>query len=111
MKINILLKILIGVIDKLAPFFYYIVYIFYLLYVGLYFGLDKEYAQYVMPLKTSIRLFIGAFLILHFNPLIKKNILTDLDINILMSSGLIIILDAGLSAYIDKTLTKIDIKI
>lgn len=111
MKINILLKILIGVIDKIAPFFYYIVYIFYLLYIGLYFGLDKEYAQYVTPLKIAIRLFIGTFLILHFNPLIKKNILTDLDINILMSSGLVIILDAGLSAYIEGVLSKIDIKI
>ena len=111
MKLNILLKMLIEFIDRIAPFFYYVVYIFYLLYVSLYFGLDKEYAKYVIPLKMAIRIFIGIFLILHFNPLIKKNILTGLDINILMSSGLVILLDAGLSAYIEKTLTKYDIQI
>ena len=37
-----LLNVLLYFIDSLAPYFYYIVYIFYLLYVGLYLGLDKK---------------------------------------------------------------------
>ncbi len=99
-----LLNVLLYLIDNLAPYFYYIVYIFYLLYVGLYLGLDKKYEKYLLRLKTSIRIFIGIFLLLHFNPYVKNRKLTDLDTQIILSSAMVIILDAGVSAFIEDKL-------
>lgn len=99
-----LLQLFVNAIDIISPYFYYIVYIFYLLYIGLYLGLDKKYEKILIRLKASIRIFIGLFLILHFNPLTKKNKLTELDTRIILSSGLVILLDAGVSALIEEKL-------
>ena len=96
-----LLSLLVYFIDILAPYFYYIVYIFYLLYIGLYLGLDTKYEKLVLTLKTGIRIFIGVFLILHFNPYIKNPRITELDTKIILSSAVVIILDAGVSSYVE----------
>lgn len=107
-----LLDILLYLIDILAPYFYYIVYIFYLLYLGiLYLGVDKKYEKYLLTLKTGIRIFIGVFLILHFNPYVKNKRLTDLDTKIILSSAIVIILDAGVSAFIEDKLQEYKLKI
>ena len=106
-----LLNVLLYFIDSLAPYFYYIVYIFYLLYVGLYLGLDKKYEKVLLRLKTAIRIFIGVFLLLHFNPYVKNKRLTELDTKIILSSALVIILDAGVSAFIEDKLQEYKTKI
>ena len=106
-----LLDLLLYFIDSLAPYFYYIVYIFYLLYVGLYLGLDKKYEKILLRLKTGIRIFIGIFLLLHFNPYVKNRRLTELDTKIILSSAIVIILDAGVSAFIEDKLQEYKTKI
>lgn len=99
------LKLLTNVIDNISPYFYYIVYLFYLLYIALYLGLDKKYERFLLRLKTTIRIFIGLFLILHFNPLVKNKLtLTEIDRRIILSSGIVIIFDAGISALIEEKL-------
>jgi hypothetical protein len=99
------LKLLTSIIDNISHYFYYIVYLFYLLYIALYLGLDKKYEKFLLRLKTAIRIFIGLFLILHFNSLVNTKLkLTELDRRIILSSGLVIILDAGISALIEEKL-------
>ena len=105
-----LLLTLTKIIDNIAPYFIYIVALFYLLYVSLFLGINEENEIYVKPLKTFIRIFIGLFLILHFNPYIEKKTLNKLDISIIMSSGLVILLDAGFSAFIEENLLRFEIK-
>lgn len=105
------LKLLTSVIDNISPYFYYIVYLFYLFYIAVYLGLDKKYERYVLRLKTGIRIFIGFFLILHFNPLVKNKLtLTEIDRRIILSSGIVIILDAGISALIEEKLQEVKYK-
>ena len=55
-------------------------------------------------------MFIGIFLLLHFNPFMKKTKLTELDTNIIRSSALVILLDAGVSAYIEQKLHQYNVK-
>lgn len=98
------------IIDIIAPFFNYIVIIFYILYISLFLGINVENEKYIQPLRTLIRMFIGLFLIVHFNPYIHKTSLNNTDINIIMSSGIVILLDAGFSSLIDENLEKYNIK-
>ena len=105
-----LLLTLTKIIDNIAPYFIYIVALFYLLYVSLFLGINEENEIYIKPLKTFIRIFIGLFLILHFNPYTEKKTLNKLDISIIMSSGLVILLDAGFSAFIEENLLRFEIK-
>jgi hypothetical protein len=95
-----LLKPLVKVVDSLAGYFFYIVYLFYILYIGLYLGLaDSKYEKYLVPLKTGIRIFIGSFLLIHFNPISYRTTLNKTDIGIIASSASVILFDALFSTY------------
>lgn len=95
-----LLKPLINIVDSMADYFFYIVILFYSLYIGLYLGLaDSKYEKYLVPLKTGIRIFIGSFLLLHFNPISYKTKLNKTDIGIIGSSSSVILFDALFSTY------------
>ena len=95
-----LLKPLINIVDSMADYFFYIVILFYSLYIGLYLGLaDSKYEKYLVPLKTGIRIFIGSFLLLHFNPISYKTKLNKTDIRIIGSSSSVILFDALFSTY------------
>lgn len=96
--------------DLIAPYFIYVVSILYLLYFTLFLGINTENEIYIKPLKTFIRLFVGLFLILHFNPYVHKTTLTNLDTTIIMSSGSLILLDAGFSSLIEENLARFNIK-
>lgn len=94
------LKPLVNIVDSMADYFIYIVILFYSLYIGLYLGLaDSKYEKYLVPLKTGIRIFIGSFLLLHFNPISYKTTLNKTDIRIIGSSASVILFDALFSTY------------
>lgn len=97
-------------IDFLAPYFIYFVSLSYLLYFTLFLGINTKNEKYVKPLKTIIRLFVGLFLIIHFNPYVHKTNLSKIDTNIIMSSGFLILLDAGFSSLIEENLARFDVK-
>lgn len=97
-------------IDFLAPYFIYFVSLSYLLYFTLFLGINTTNEKYVKPFKTIIRLFVGLFLIIHFNPYVHKTNLSKVDTNIIMSSGSLILLDAGFSSLIEENLARFDIK-
>ena len=105
-----MILILTKLLDIIAPYFNYIVILFYLLYISLFLGINVENEKYIKPLKTFIRIFIGIFLIIHFNPYVRKTSLTKIDLNIIMSSGMVILLDAGFSSLIEDNLVRFDIK-
>tara|TARA_Y100000992_G_C21154069_1_gene437672 strand:- start:46 stop:393 length:348 start_codon:yes stop_codon:yes gene_type:complete len=106
----ILILTLTKLIDLVAPYFNYIVILFYLLYISLFLGINVENEKYIKPLKTFIRIFVGLFLLIHFNPYNHKTSLTKIDLNIIMSSGMVILLDAGFSSLIEDNLARFDIK-
>lgn len=110
--LKVLLKPLINIVDSMADYFFYIVFLFYSLYIGLYLGLaDSKYEKYLVPLKTGIRIFIGSFLGLHFNPISYKTNLNKTDIRIIGSSSSVILFDALFSTYTTlNTLYRADIK-
>ena len=98
--LKVLLKPLIKIVDSMVDYFFYIVFLFYSLYIGLYLGLaDSKYEKYLVPLKTGIRIFIGSFLLLHFNPISYKTKLNKTDIRIIGSSASVILFDAIFSTY------------
>jgi hypothetical protein len=96
--------------DILAPYFVYVVSLLYLLYFTLFLGINTDNEIYVKPLKTYIRIFVGLFLILHFNPYVHKTNLSTIDSNIIMSSGTLILLDAGFSSLIEENMTRFNVK-
>jgi hypothetical protein len=87
--------------NKIADYYTTITYFIYFLYICLYLGLaDSTYEKYILvPLKSFIRIFIGLFLAVQFNPFSNKVRITEKDTSIIMASAGLILVDALFSAY------------
>lgn len=68
----------------------YIIYIWFILYILSVFGLYNKAPEYLLDLDFYLKLYIGIFLVLRFNPFVKSK-LEDFDKKIIFASGTFIL--------------------
>jgi hypothetical protein len=89
-----------GLIYKLQDNIYdSVVYITWVLYFVIFFGLSTSAPQYLTTLQTYTKIYVSLFLVIRFNPLTRVRI-TPLDIKISFSAGLFLLTTTALDQII-----------
>jgi hypothetical protein len=102
-SLNNLFNTLDGILDKMAPFYVYILMVFHIAYVFLYIGVVSLNKAYLRELNIAIQLFVCVFLIIRFFPM-RKYVLKEYDPNIIFGSATFLLLNLGFIEVVSKYL-------
>lgn len=84
----------------------FVVYITWILYIAIAFGLFANAPQYLDKLNSFIKLYVSLFLIYRFNPL-RKVKFTELDVKIAFSAGIFLLATTAINSLIKNYLTEL----
>jgi len=82
------------------PFFFGTIFILYVVYIATFLGVFYVNKIYIHYLDTFIQVLIALILIFRFNPLRKNLQLQKYDVNIIFSSAMFLLTNAGLSEFV-----------
>ena len=82
------------------PLYIGIMAMIYITYFGLYIGVTFINPNYVEILSKAIRLLLGIFLIIRFNPFKRQHVLRDFDERLIFTSAVLLLTDIGITQYV-----------
>lgn len=86
----------------------YAVYISYILYALILFGITKYAPQYLDTLRNFIKIYISLILIIKFNPFVeRKKYMSEFDRKLVFSSGIFLLLTTSIITIVEKYFVKI----
>ena len=81
----------------------YAIYISYILYILIIFGITKYAPQYLDMLKNIIKIYVSIILIVKFNPYtFKEKKISEFDSRLVFSSGIFLLLSTSIISILEK---------
>ena len=92
--------------EKYVKIYKNILYLSYALTVVVILGITSYAPQYLTLLRETIKIFVTGFLIIKFNPFVKKTILSDFDREIIFSGAIFLLLTTTAITTIEYYINK-----